>query len=62
MTCLKEILSRVAKFSTIIELAWPFGTVTIVRSAVRTRVDRIPMSSMTPTVSPIRQRSPTRMG
>ncbi len=39
-----------------------FGTVRMVRSSVRIRVERRPTSSTTPWLSPTRHMSPTRIG
>ena len=54
--------SRRAKFSIWRFENSEFGMVTMVRSSVRTRVERRPTSSTVPTVPPKRQNSPTRTG
>jgi hypothetical protein len=57
-----QSLSRAAKFSIWMRENSAFGTVTSVRSRLRMRVERRPISSMVPTRSPNRQKSPTDTG
>ena len=54
-----SILSRLEKFSKVMVENWALGTITSVRSLVRMRVERKPMSSTVPTLSPNLQKSPT---
>ena len=53
-------LSRSERFSRLTFAICPLGTVNTVRSNVRRRVERNPMFSTVPSVSPTFKRSPTR--
>ena len=57
-----QILSRPEIFSSAIEENWLLGTLMIVRSGVRMRVERRPMCMTVPVRSPKRQTSPTKTG